>query len=591
MSPGETLLADGGAYLDLLTGPASRWSQTESDDRTEELWLRICSAVLEDVPREALNWLREADPPQHACPLTELPVELQALATDRLTLLRVAQRYRGVGVTAGRDLTAVGAWAGDLDAEQTVSALRRVTRFIRERDPALESELFRHATGQAKRRVDSWLASISASEADVVVQRFGLRGPRRATLEEVGRTRGVSRERIRQIEARALRRLGPGAAEELRAASRARPRSDALEGALQSLSTSPGKDVHHIEHLLSLASLDETWWLCGISLLSDEGDGSAGGTEQDFARDWLARRANAILLDVGGHFMKRRAESKSPYINAARKLLAIHASVPITVVHEAVLDVWRSELWPECMLSIDWLRTFLANSTLSVDGDRVVRTGPKASPDELSQSEQQLLGALQDFGALATLDELRERLPDLRQPGSTLSQTLYGRTPIVQRLGPSIFGVRGAAHDPERVAMLEERALRQGHPWVDRGGWKQEARRSLQYRVPSRQTLPNRIRIPNDIADALLGSDERPGPLVWRTPDGLEHAVAIQVASAGTHLKGVRPVLEQLHASGGDTIEVTVQPDGVWAVVLAGAAPAESVVIRLGRGWTSVAVS
>ena len=464
MSPRETLSADGGAYLDLLTGPASRWSQTDSDDKAEELWLRICSAVLEDVPREALNWLREADPPQHACPLTELPVELQALATDRLTLLRVAQKHRGVGVTAGRDLTAVGAWAGDLDAEQTVSTLRRVTRLIRERDPALEPELFRHSAGQAKRRVDLWVASISAGDADVVVQRFGLRGPRRATLEEVGRTRGVSRKRVRQIEARALRRLGSAAAEELRAASRARSRSDALEGAVRSLSTSPGNDVHHLRDLLALASRDETWWPCGIATLSDEVDGSTGRTEEDFARDWLARGANAILLDVGGHFMKRRAESKSPYINAARKLLAIHESVPITVVHEAVLDVWRSELWPECMLSSGWLRTFLENSTLNVEGDRLVRTGPETSPDELNQSEQQLLAALQEFGALATLNELRERLPDLRQPGSTLSQTLYGRTPIVQRLGPSIFGVRGAAHDPERSRCLRNALFDRGTP-------------------------------------------------------------------------------------------------------------------------------
>ena len=591
MSPRQASLPNSAAYLDLLTAPAFRWSQTESDEETEELWLRVCSAILEDVPREALNCLRAADPPQHTFEATELPVELQALATDRLALLRVYQSYRGIGVTAGRDRAAIGAWAGDFDEEQTVSALRDVTRLVKERDPALEPELVSHAAGHAQRRVDSWLASISASEADVVVQRFGLRGPRRATLEEVGRTRGVSRERVRQIEARALRRLGSAAADELRAASRTRPRSDALESAVRSLSTSPGNDVHHLDDLLTIASRDETWWPCGIAILSDEIDGPAGRTEEDFARDWLARSSNAIVLDIGGHFMKRRAESMSPYLNAARKLLAIHQSVPITVVHEAVLDIWRSELWPECMLSVDWLRTLLDDSTLSVEGDRLVRTGSEASLDDLNQSERQLLGALQEFGALATLDELRERLPDLRQQGSTLSQTLYGRTPIVQRLGPSIFGVRGAAHDPERVAMLEERALRQGHPWVDRGGWKQDARRSLQYRIPSRQALPNRIRIPNDIADALLGDDERPGPLIWRTPDGLEHSVGIQVASAGTHLNGVRPVLEGLHASAGDTVEVTVHPDGVWAIALAGAAPTEAVVIRMGRGWASVAYS
>ena len=589
MSHREALPPDSAAYLDLLTAPASRWSQTESSDETEELWLRLCRAVLEDVPREALNSVRAVDPPQHPFAPSELPEDLQQTAADHLVLLRVFQSFRGVGVTAGQDLTAVGTWAGDLDVDQTVSALGRVTHLIRERDPGLELELVRHASKQARRRVNFWLASLPEGDAEVVIRRFGLGGRRRATLAEVGQARGVSRERIRQIEARALRRLGSAAADELRAASRGGRRSDALEEAFKSLSTSPGSDVHHLEHFVSLASRGENWWRCGISILADEVDGSTGRTGQDFARDWLTRNSSATLLDAGGPFMKRRAESRSPYVTAARKLLAIHESVPISVVHEAVLDVWRSELWPECMLSVEWLQTFLTNSTLTVEGDCVVRTGSEASRDELSQSEQQLLAALQEFGAIATLDELRERLPELRQPGSTLIQTLYGRTPIVERLGPSIFGVRGAAHDPERVAMLEDRALRQGHPWVDRGGWKRDSRRSLQYRIPSQQALPNRIRIPNDIADALIGDDEHPGPLVCRTPDGLEDTVAIQVTTAGTHLKGVRSVLERLHASGGDTIEVKVHPDGVWAVALVGAAPAEAVVIRIGRGWTSVA--
>ena len=588
MTRGETPAADVASYLDLLAAPASRWSQTESDDETEGLWLQLCLAILEDIPGEVLQWLRAVDPPQHAFPPSTLSIESQEIATDLLALLRVGQKYWGVGVAAGKDLGEIGAWAGNLDTGATVSALGHITHLSRERRPTLEPELFRHATRRAARRIDAWLASISPGDADVLVQRFGLCGQPRATLAEVGQSRDVSRERVRQIEARALRRLGPAVADELRGPSKASSRSDALERAFQSLSTSPGKDAHRIDDLLNLASADEAWWPCGIAMLSKTWKGqrpSPSGT----SFEWLTHRTDAIWLDGREHFIRRRAESKSPYINAARKLLAIHESVSIAVVHEALIDTWRSELWPEYMLSVDWLEAFLRSSTLTVEGDSLVRTGPEISSDELSQSEQQLLSALRELGGVATLDELRGRLPDLRRQGSTLSQTLYGRTPIVERLGPSIFGIRGAAHDSERVAILEDRALRQGHPWINRGGWKQDARRSMQYRIPSRQALQNRIRLPNDIADALIGDDERPGPLVWRTPDGLEHSVSVQVASAGTYLKGVRPILERLHASGGDTVEVIVHSDGVWAVSLNEEAPAEAVIIRMGRGWTSVA--
>lgn len=58
-----------------------------------------------------------------------------------------------------------------------------------------------------KDHLDEVLATLSEREAKVLKLRFGLEGTKQMTLEEVGRVFGVTRERIRQIEAKALRKL------------------------------------------------------------------------------------------------------------------------------------------------------------------------------------------------------------------------------------------------------------------------------------------------------------------------------------------------------------------------------------------------
>jgi RNA polymerase primary sigma factor len=51
------------------------------------------------------------------------------------------------------------------------------------------------------------LGFLSEREREVLEMRFGLNDGKDHTLEEVGKTFGVTRERIRQIEAKALRKL------------------------------------------------------------------------------------------------------------------------------------------------------------------------------------------------------------------------------------------------------------------------------------------------------------------------------------------------------------------------------------------------
>ncbi len=72
-----------------------------------------------------------------------------------------------------------------------------------------------------KMRVKDALGTLSSRERDVIMMRFGMIDERPRTLEEVGREFNVTRERIRQIEAKALRKL--------RHPSRAKTLKDFLE--------------------------------------------------------------------------------------------------------------------------------------------------------------------------------------------------------------------------------------------------------------------------------------------------------------------------------------------------------------------------
>jgi len=58
-----------------------------------------------------------------------------------------------------------------------------------------------------KSNIDHWLNELSEKQREVVARRFGLRGFEMSTLEEVGREIGLTRERVRQIQVEALRRL------------------------------------------------------------------------------------------------------------------------------------------------------------------------------------------------------------------------------------------------------------------------------------------------------------------------------------------------------------------------------------------------
>ena len=55
--------------------------------------------------------------------------------------------------------------------------------------------------------VSKWFATLSESEQKILTLRFGLDDKEPQTLDTIGRSFGVTRERIRQIEAKSLDKL------------------------------------------------------------------------------------------------------------------------------------------------------------------------------------------------------------------------------------------------------------------------------------------------------------------------------------------------------------------------------------------------
>jgi RNA polymerase primary sigma factor len=75
------------------------------------------------------------------------------------------------------------------------------------RDEVSPSPYDRLLTTEVSQRVADILDTLTPKESLVIKMRFGIGGAKESTLEEIGSIMGITRERVRQIESQALRKL------------------------------------------------------------------------------------------------------------------------------------------------------------------------------------------------------------------------------------------------------------------------------------------------------------------------------------------------------------------------------------------------
>lgn len=117
----------------------------------------------------------------------EVAKEMQISPSDVENLMKISQQPKSLSTPVGDDKEAT------------------LEQFVADRtQPSLYDKVSRELLKEALSKV---LDTLSPRERKVLIMRFGLEDGKPKTLEEVGREFKVTRERIRQIEAKAIRKL------------------------------------------------------------------------------------------------------------------------------------------------------------------------------------------------------------------------------------------------------------------------------------------------------------------------------------------------------------------------------------------------
>jgi RNA polymerase nonessential primary-like sigma factor len=149
--------------------------------------IRLPIHVIKELNGYMRTARRLAQELEHEPTTEEIAAALDKPVNDVKRLLNLSERATSVDLPIGKD--------GD----------RPLLDIIPDEHSPQPAELVQNEeVGQS---IEDWLGELDAKQREVIVRRFGLHGHERATLEDVGNALGVTRERVRQIQMDALKRL------------------------------------------------------------------------------------------------------------------------------------------------------------------------------------------------------------------------------------------------------------------------------------------------------------------------------------------------------------------------------------------------
>jgi len=137
------------------------------------LYLRAARKLSQSLDREPS--------PEDVAVMLDIPIE------DVKNMLGLNERVTSVDSPAGHD--------SDKSLLDTIPDEQNL-------DPSLLLQ-----NNDVQRHIETWLIQLSDKQREVVERRFGLHGCEASTLEEIGNALGVTRERVRQIQLEAIKRL------------------------------------------------------------------------------------------------------------------------------------------------------------------------------------------------------------------------------------------------------------------------------------------------------------------------------------------------------------------------------------------------
>ncbi|MBM4017679.1 MAG: sigma-70 family RNA polymerase sigma factor [Planctomycetes bacterium] len=148
---------------------------------------------------------------RHVGPQTNF---FELISDGNMSLMRAVDKF---DYTRGFKFSTYASWAIMKNFARSVpqEGVRR-DRFMTGRDELLEmsrdlrfegEEAYREPDLSVRQNIEKVLDQLETREREIVMRRFGLGDMPAQTLEEVGRHYGVTKERIRQIETRALNKL------------------------------------------------------------------------------------------------------------------------------------------------------------------------------------------------------------------------------------------------------------------------------------------------------------------------------------------------------------------------------------------------